>query len=256
MTTATYSIPVTFAATSYAWSVPTGMTITAGAGTTSITVNIASTFIEGSVTIMAVNACGSIPGTSLVVYGKVPPIVINGSANVCGLTTATYSTNAVVNATSYIWGVPTGWSITAGSGTTSITVSLPANVNNVTYSGAVKVAAVSTCGTSAYKSLTVSYCKSDISMNNGTGVENGSSAIYPNPATSEFAIDITTDADKNILVEVYNILGAKIITEQHSLVTGTNTIKTNISSFDNGMYFVRMINLLDNNVETKTFVKQ
>ncbi len=58
----------------------------------------------------------------------------------CPGTTATYSISAVAGASSYVWTVPSGSSITSGQGTTSINVTLGAN------SGNVSVATTNSCG--------------------------------------------------------------------------------------------------------------
>jgi hypothetical protein len=52
-----YSTPLVSGVTNYTWTVPTGASITAGAGTNSITVNWGT--IAGSVTVKAGNACGT-----------------------------------------------------------------------------------------------------------------------------------------------------------------------------------------------------
>ena len=80
------------------------------------------------------------------------PMLITGSSSV-GVNSIgnVYSISAVTGATSYIWRVPSGASVTAGAGTTSITVtfeSLP---------GFVSVAASNSCGTSAASSLPIMY---------------------------------------------------------------------------------------------------
>ena len=50
------------------------------------------------------------------------PGTITGTATQCpGLTSQAYSISAVAGATTYTWTVPTGWTITGGAGTTSIT---------------------------------------------------------------------------------------------------------------------------------------
>ena len=75
---------------------------------------------------------------------------ITGQTSVCaGTTSLTYSIAAVSNATGYTWTVPTGASITAGSGTNSITVSMG------TTGGAVKVTPTNTCGSGSSASTTV-----------------------------------------------------------------------------------------------------
>jgi hypothetical protein len=60
------------------------------------------------------------------------PSSIIGSTTVCSGNSYTYSVNPVQNATSYIWQFPTGWTVTAGAGTNSVTVlpnSTPGNVS-------------------------------------------------------------------------------------------------------------------------------
>ncbi len=62
-----------------------------------------------------------------------------------------YSIAAVANATTYTWTVPTGWTITAGQGTTSVTVTS----GTATQDGNITVTAVNDCGTSAASILAV-----------------------------------------------------------------------------------------------------
>ena len=54
-----YSVGDITGATSYAWTVPAGVTIAAGNGTKSISVNYPKTFTSGLVTVSGVNACNS-----------------------------------------------------------------------------------------------------------------------------------------------------------------------------------------------------
>ncbi len=252
---ATYSIAAVSGATSYTWTVPAGITITGGAGTTSINVNIASTFTTGLVKVMAVNACGSVPGPSLTLIGKLPPTSLTGPANVCGMSTASYSCNVVSNATSYVWTVPATWSILSGQGTNNMTATMPVNVNNATFSGVVKVYAVSACGNSATKSMTVSYCKSALGMNNGVEEENAI-AIYPNPATSEFALDITSDLEKEVTVEVYDMQGKLVSNQQQIITAGDTRLITNIEQLNAGMYFVRVVDTDMNVMHSERLIKQ
>ncbi|WP_423842090.1 SBBP repeat-containing protein [Acanthopleuribacter pedis] len=61
----TYSVAAVTGATGYTWTVPFGATITAGQGTTSITVTFGT--IAGNVTVAAENACGPSPRAELAV---------------------------------------------------------------------------------------------------------------------------------------------------------------------------------------------
>ena len=72
---------------------------------------------------------GSNNGTNLAVYRALGSTgSISGPSSVCqGQTGVVFSTTAVTNATTYSWSLPTGYTITSGSGTTSITVSIASN---------------------------------------------------------------------------------------------------------------------------------
>ena len=71
------------------------------------------------------------------------PGSISGNTTLCPVATGeTYSIDPVPGANNYTWTVPTGWSITAGQGSTEITVSTG------TTGGTISVVAVNDCGIS------------------------------------------------------------------------------------------------------------
>lgn len=151
-----YSITAVPDATSYTWTVPSGWSITAGAGTNSITVTSGGAGQNGNISVTASNSCGiSSPGTLAVTVNPGTPAtpgIISGAAEQCiNKTGLIYSIAAVPNATSYAWTLPSGWTITSGAGTTSITVSTGGGA----VSGNLTVAASNSCGTSGTQSLTV-----------------------------------------------------------------------------------------------------
>jgi len=151
-----YSIASVANATSYNWAVPTGWTITAGAGTASITVTTGSAGQNGNVSVTSQNCNGTSALRTLAVTvspaAPSQPAAITGLAAQCPVASGqTYNVAAVANATSYSWVVPTGWAITAGAGTNSITVSTGSAGQN----GAVRVAASNSCGTSAITNYAV-----------------------------------------------------------------------------------------------------
>lgn len=149
---ATYSIPAVSGATTYTWSVPTGMTITSGQGTLSISVSISGLFTSGTVSVVASSTCGSSPAaTRAVSRAASAPATISGpSTNIC-TATAVYWCSTVAGATSYTWTVPTGVTITAGQNTTSIQVSF----QSAFASGNIMVYATNACGSSANTSLNI-----------------------------------------------------------------------------------------------------
>jgi hypothetical protein len=116
-----YSIAAIPNATSYSWTVPVGGTITAGQGTTSITVCYSPTALYGFVTVAGVGACGAgIPGSLTInVFPPAAP-TISGPTAVCqGSTGNIYMTQ--FGYSNYIWTI-TGGTITSGQGTYSVHV--------------------------------------------------------------------------------------------------------------------------------------
>nr|HPR30888.1 GEVED domain-containing protein [Prolixibacteraceae bacterium] len=85
------------------------------------------------VSILYVNAAA--PGT---------PEAISGPSPICAFESETYSIDAVTDATNYTWSVPSGWSISNGQGTTSIT----ALSGDYGENGNITVSASNGCGSS------------------------------------------------------------------------------------------------------------
>ena len=109
--------------TGYIWSVSAGGTITAGSGTRTITVSW-STVGSQTVSVNYTNTNGCIGGSPTVKNVTVNPLpvpTISGANSVCaGVTGVTYITETGM--TGYLWTVSAGGTITAGSGTNTITV--------------------------------------------------------------------------------------------------------------------------------------
>ncbi len=77
------------------------------------------------------------------------PASITGNSNPCKNTTEAYSIDAVANASTYNWTVPSGATVTNGQGTTSISVDFG------TTNGDVSVRSENGCGESAYLDLAI-----------------------------------------------------------------------------------------------------
>jgi hypothetical protein len=164
----TYTIAPVSGATDYTWTVPSGGIIQGTATGPSITVNYSGA-TSGNVTVTANNACGNssaatfavtvdssapaTPGTITQTGGATSTSVCANSAGI------TYSIAVVSGATSYTWTVPTGASITAGQGTTSITVNW-----GTAASGNVTVTADDPCGSSSAATLAVTVNPTAVSV--------------------------------------------------------------------------------------------
>ena len=150
----TYSV-INVPGVTYTWTFPSGWTQTGGGTSNSVAVTAGSTI--GNITVTPSSTCGSGPSRSLTITATLPaPLItgtIAGNATVCpGVTGLGYSIPAAANATSYSWTVPTGWTITGGATTSSIT----ANAGAAGQNGVITVTAINSCGASATKTLAVS----------------------------------------------------------------------------------------------------
>jgi hypothetical protein len=169
----TYSIADVINATSYNWTVPTGMNIISGQGTTSVVVNFASVASGagaiGNLSVVAINANGcssaaktaaltkalpAAPTALLMTNGITTTAVTNISAFV-GTTSEFTLTATASTATSFNWTLPAGVNQVSGGTTNTITVNF-AGVASGVGTIAISVNGVNGVGTSlAAKTLTL-----------------------------------------------------------------------------------------------------
>ncbi len=118
-----YSVAPIANASGYVWTVPVGGTITLGANTNTITVSFSPAAVSGYVYVYAIAGCGNGSPSQLGVAMNPPASpTITGPASVCvGSSGIVYSTQSGMSA--YSWSVSPGGIITAGLGTSAITVS-------------------------------------------------------------------------------------------------------------------------------------
>lgn len=142
-----YTIASVIGATSYTWILPSGWTGTSTS--TNITTTVGT--LSGTVKVHANNICGSSTDRTLsvTVLTSAPsqPGTISGNISVCQGSSQTYSITAVSGATSYTWTLPSGW--TGTSSTTSITTTVGSSGGNIT------VTANNACGISTASTLTI-----------------------------------------------------------------------------------------------------
>jgi len=154
----TYSTPTVDGAT-FSWTLPYGWS---GSSTSkSITVNPNGN-AGGNITVTPSQSCGSITTRSLTVntVNSIPatPVSIIGESTICsGSSNLTYSVDPVLNASSYTWTYPSGWSIVSGLNTRTITF----NANSS--SGAITVKSNNLCGSSSSKSSSIAVVNNPLS---------------------------------------------------------------------------------------------
>jgi hypothetical protein len=138
----------------YAWTVPTGWTITAGDTTNEITVTTGAYGQNGNITVTATNDYGtSVARTKAVTIGAAPaqPSVITGlETQEPNAVDQVYSVVNVAGMT-YTWTLPANWVKTAGGTTNEITVT----VGGVDDDGDITVTATDAYGTSIARTLAV-----------------------------------------------------------------------------------------------------
>ncbi len=173
-----YSVSPVAGATSYNWTVPQDAAIASGAGNTSI--NVTFGLDSGTISVTAVNSCGSSSASTQTITINPPapgtPGNISGSSSAAsGSSGNVYSISAVNNATTYTWSVPSDATITAGQGTTSITVTFGTN------SGNIAVTAGNSCSNSFSSTLAITVCNG-YNTGNQTFNYTGSMQIFTVPS--------------------------------------------------------------------------
>jgi hypothetical protein len=175
---ATYSIANVARATSYVWTMPTGASIISGSGTNIISVSYGATFTGGNITVASSNGCGTSAIRSRSVSRNVlgAPTSITGAIDgLCSSSNVVYSIAPVTGATSYLWTVPTGASITGSPTSNSISV----NFSGTFTTGNITTAAVNGCGTGSIRSLAVKAVPGQpVSITGATAVCTLSSQTY------------------------------------------------------------------------------
>jgi uncharacterized protein (TIGR02145 family) len=121
-----YSIPPIAHAVNYIWTLPAGFTLTSGAGTPSIAVDISNSAISGTISVQVLNKCDS--GAIAYLYvtvGQAPVPFVSGPNNTCAGPGKVYATDP--GKTNYQWSVSAGGVITSGGTTTDNTVTVTWN---------------------------------------------------------------------------------------------------------------------------------
>lgn len=142
-----FSVPAVVGATNYTWSYA-GEVVGTGPSTM-------VTFVppgDGTLSVTAGNGCvESEPLEVEIITTTVPasPTAVVGEETVCINETTTYTVDEVPNTVSYLWELPSGW--TGSSASNSIEVQVG------TTPGTIRVAALNSCGASAYAFVAVTF---------------------------------------------------------------------------------------------------
>jgi PKD-like domain/Secretion system C-terminal sorting domain/SprB repeat len=228
-----YTIQPVVGATTYNWSVPAGVSILSGQGSTSLFVKFNSSFTgSGTISVTAANSCGASSARSLTVIAKpATPTVINAPSSICkNQSGLVFSTPAIPGATFYTWTFPSGVIIQSGANTNTVTVKFG------TKAGTVKVAAANACGSNSYKSISVAFsCReanpdltSDLFKIN----------VFPNPSKGMVNVEFNADADEKGTLKVLDFTGHTLIAKNIDVQDGANNFEIDLSAIASGVYMV------------------
>lgn len=229
-----YSIPPVTGASSYQWTVPAGASIVGSATGSSITVDFTGSFTSGPITVRALNNCGQGSLRSMTVRGVPAQAgVISGPTSVCANQTYTYEVATVAGASTYIWTVPGGATITGGAGTKTISVQFGPNP---TSGQSISVRTSNSCGTSPLRLLsgiTVTLCPrigdmSDLSLN-----------AYPNPASDLLNITFVSDKTQDYTVRMQDATGRTVMAESKVAAEGSNHLEMSVKGLASGIYMMQ-----------------
>jgi len=229
-----FSIPAVVNATSYNWGI-SGGTIASGQGTLAISADVAALIGSGSITVQAVNGCGSSSTRSLTILGAPGrPSPITGSASVCDNTTEAYGVATVAGASSYTWVVTPNGSVSSGQGTKNITIDWTVPAIGQTMS----VTASNACGTSLSRSLT------GITVNNCPRFGANNDAVnlnaYPNPTSDRVTIEFTTQEDSDYNLIIADLSGRTVVLENSNAKAGWNSKVISLDGIASGVYMITL----------------
>ncbi len=213
---ATYSVTNT-AGVTYTWTPPAGSTGLTGQGTNTISFTYPNGFTSGTVSVIASTGCGTSSARNLSVTKLNPatPSVIDViNTQPCPNRQYTYTIASYpLNTTQLVWTIPAAGTLVSGQNTTSITVSYPATAVD----GAVTIQALSNCGASTVRSVSVKlpactppppgpFVKGNtvITLPPSESMEVN---IFPNPSVNDFKLQVITAGHEEINVRVLDAQG-------------------------------------------------
>lgn len=191
---------------------PTGAnTYTYSSGSNTVTPTGNTTY---TVTGSSAMGCIASPVTSSVVVNTIPSLTTSATPTlICNGETATLT---VSGANTYIW--------STNATNTVISVS-PTVTANYTVTGT----SVFGCNATAIVTESVSACIGIEALNNNTSIQ-----VYPNPTNGLLNIELVTDINNDIHIQITNTLGQSVYAQT---VTSSKTI-INTNDFGKGIYFI------------------
>ncbi|RLD18652.1 MAG: hypothetical protein DRI69_09955, partial [Bacteroidetes bacterium] len=217
----------------YVWTVPTGVTIDSGQGSTSITVTTDFAFSNGDIVVAASNACGQSPSiypTYLSIQGYPDsPGPISGTTFIeCNYANIKYAVSPVGEATSYNWTVPAGAVIISGQGTNDISITFGG------VSGDICVTADNSCSSSPSSCTSVEITEAN-NLYVTSAMDIGSGTLR------QLVLDAcwgdTIRIDPSLIGDTINLTGVEIDINKHLSIIGPGKELLHVSGENNSRIF-------------------
>jgi len=186
---------------------------------------------NASLTVLAENSCGEGPVSDAleILVNASPAPVVTGDDLVCKSEVSVYSTTE--NAGSYYNWEVIGGTITAGEGTSEITVTW-GNTPGMAYAIVDESLELGCSGIDTL-AVTIDDCMGIDNNLSETGVK-----AYPNPAYSTLNLEYETSVGETVSISVYNSLG-KLVLQNRETASSQRQISTiNVEPLSKGMYVV------------------
>jgi hypothetical protein len=228
-----YSITPVAQATGYLWSASNGATVSGPNNLSAVSINFPSSFVTCTLSVVALNSCGTSVARTLVVNGApAQPGTITGNQSVCNGSVEPYSTSGSTGATSYNWIVPAGATIlNTPPYSSSILVMWGATGGNVT------VSAINDCGSSTIRTLSVAVTCREAQISEAFKT---SAILYPNPTEGMTNLKFDSKVNESFNLQVMDLTGREVMSETISAVEGSNLHELNLTALTKGMYLVRL----------------
>lgn len=242
-TTANFSVAANANADEFIWTLPNGVTFNTAANLNAVGVQIPSGFTGGTVQVTAKNASCPVTGNvrTLNISGtpQTPGAITAFPGSICYNSPAMFSINAVNGATSYQWNVTGTGNIISGQSNTP-----PYPFIDVTWgngNGVVQVRAVNSCGTSAYKMLSVSPSCREMAESAATLEK---TTVFPNPSNGNFNMMFEGKSGEKQILHIMDLSGRIVyIHEFNNLNDGINSFEVRLPATAKGLFIAELRSL-------------
>ena len=233
-----FSINAVANATSYLWTAPSRSSVgSTSNGGTKMELSTLSNFNGGTLTVAAVNACGtsSAQSKTLSTTPAKPGGIVGPQTVTANKTGLVYSTSAVPGVT-YQWTVPSTAKIVSGQNTPSITVNWGGK------DGRVKVKAVNDCASSYNTVISVTIKSSSLLTNTKSTPPTYELKASPNPARDVTTLSFNAENEYRYTIEITDMSGKVVLRKSGVAKQGSNGVMLNLSSLNYGLFNIQVIN--------------